>query len=276
LGQLSLGLLWLLGGRTADGERELLAALASFRALGERWGTAQALDWLAEAAGWRGEWNRANKLWAAALANFEQLGALEECVDVLCRRAGCLIRQGDLDAAAADYQHAAEQSAKAGRLITPPAVLLGLGEIARLRGDAHDAANRLGQALESAQAGDFGTEAVKARVLTALGRLADTAEEASRRHNEALAAARTSPLTSDLAIAAEGRADAALLIGADDRAALLLGVAVALRGTAVTGDVDVARIAGEARERLGVTAFADAFARGAAMSPDQALTVLHE
>jgi hypothetical protein len=44
-----------LGGRPADGERELLAVLAAFRALGERWGIAQALDSLALAASWRGE-----------------------------------------------------------------------------------------------------------------------------------------------------------------------------------------------------------------------------
>jgi predicted ATPase/DNA-binding SARP family transcriptional activator len=277
LGLLSFGILRLLSGQPAQGERDLLDVLARFRALGERWGTAQALDWLAQVASWRGEWARAHELWVETLAKFEELGAAEECVDVLCRRAGCLVRQGDPDAAAADYRQAADLTAKAGQSDMPPEISLGLGEIARLRGDTSDAANLLGQALESAQAGNFGTDATKARVLTALGRLAAASNrraEAPQRHREALAAARVSPLSSDVAVAAESQADAALLTGSAERAALLLGVAVALRGMAMTGDVDVARIAGATRELLGATAFAKAFAQGAAMSSEQALTAL--
>lgn len=275
--RLGTGLLRVLGGRTDEGERDLLEVLDVFRELGERWGSGQALDWLAQVAGWRGEWSRAHELWAAALAGFEQLGALEECVDVLCRRAACLVRQGDVDAAVADYRLATRRSTEAGRPGTPAAVHLGLGELARLAGDTREAANRLGQALESAHGGDFGTQATRARVLTALARLAATegrTAEARRGHQEALAAARTSPLTSDLADAAEGQADAALLTGSADRAALLLGAAVALRGTAVTGDRNVARTADSTRSLLGTTGFADAFARGAAMSHAEALTVL--
>ncbi|OHV38464.1 MULTISPECIES: BTAD domain-containing putative transcriptional regulator [Pseudofrankia] len=277
LGRLSHGLLKVLGGRPADGERELLDVLALFRALGERWGTAQALDWLAQVASWRGEWKRAHELWSQALELLEQLGALEEHADLLCGRAGCRVRQGDLDGASADYRRAVGLSAQAGQPGTPPAVQLGLGEIARLRGDTRAAGTWLSQALESAQSGDFGTESTVARALTALGRLAGSAGEpaqALRRHDEALAAARTSPLASVLADTAEGQAGAALLSGSDERAALLLGAAVALRGTAVAGDVDVTGIAREASERLGAAAFAEAFARGAAMTPEQALTAL--
>ena len=54
-----------------------------------------------------------------------------------------------------------------------------------------------------------------------------------------------------------------------ERAALLLGAAVALRGTAVTGDPDVARAAARDRARA-PPAFAAAYARGAAMTPDEA------
>ncbi|MFI6509976.1 ATP-binding protein [Streptosporangium sp. NPDC050855] len=55
LAGLGRALLRMLGGDPAGGERELAEVLARFRALGERWGTAQGLDWLALAAGWRGE-----------------------------------------------------------------------------------------------------------------------------------------------------------------------------------------------------------------------------
>jgi predicted ATPase/DNA-binding SARP family transcriptional activator len=261
LSELSVALMRLLCGRPTEGERGLLAVLARFRALGERWGTAQALDWLAQVAGWRGEWARAHVLWAESLAKFGELGAPEERVDVLCRRAGCLIRQGDLDAATADYRLAAALSVEAGHPHTPAAVDLGFGEIARLRGDLAEARRRFDAALPHANP--------EAGVLTALARLTG----AVHLHADALAAARASPLA-DLAAAAEGQADAALLTGSPARAALLLGAAVTVRGTTVAGDPDVARIARTASEALGSTGFAEAFARGAALSRDEALTVM--
>ncbi|KAA2261061.1 AfsR/SARP family transcriptional regulator [Solihabitans fulvus] len=270
LGLLSRGLHWLLGGRLADGERELRDVLARFRDLGDLWGTAQALDWLAHAAGWRGEWGSADELWSGALANFERLGAGEECVDVLCRRAECATRRGDLDGAAEDYRRAAELSASAGRAGAPPSVQLGLGELARRRGATREAAALLGGALESAQAGDFGSVGVRVRALVALGRLSGAAD----RFRDALVEARRSPLSSDLAVAVEGAADAALLTGRAERAAWLLGVAVALRGTTVAGQLDVARTAELASDLLGASASAEAFAMGAALTPDEALTSL--
>ncbi|MEO6085960.1 MAG: BTAD domain-containing putative transcriptional regulator [Umezawaea sp.] len=261
LGELSVALMRLLCGRPTEGERVLLAVLARFRALGERWGTAQALDWLAQVASWRGEWARAHVLWAESLAKFGELGAPEERVDVLCRRARCLIRQDDLDAAAADYRLAAALSVEAGHPHTPAAVDLGLGEIARLRGDPGEARRRFDAALPHANP--------KAGVLTALARLTG----AVHLHADALSAARASPLA-DLAAAADGQADAALLTGSPDRTALLLGAAVAIRGTTVAGDPDVARIARAASEALGSAGFAEAFARGAALLREEALTVL--
>jgi tetratricopeptide (TPR) repeat protein len=277
LALLSHALLRLFGGRPADGERELLHVLAHFRSLGERWGTAQALESLAMGAGWRGEWRRADERWAEALDAYTQLGAPEECVDVLCRRAECRGRQGDVAAAAADYRRAAVLSAEVGRPSDPPAVLLGLGEIARLSGDTREAAALLGRARAAPQEDGFGAGASHARVLTALGRLAAaTGEpaEAVRLHGQALAAARSSPFTAVLADAAEGQADAAVLNGSGERAALLLGAAAALRGTVLAGDADVARTASAARELVGATVFAEAYARGARMSEKGALTVL--
>ncbi len=285
LGRLSHGLLCVLSGRPADGERAMIDVLASFRALGERWGTAQALDWLAQVASWRGEWARARELWTEAMTLLEQLGALEEAADLLCHRAEGLVRQGDLDAAGAAYRRAAELTATAGHPGTPAAVQFGLGEIARLRGGAREAGNRLARALESTRTGDsgggFGSESTKVRILTALGRLAEMSgdpAEALRRHREALATAlavaRAFPFAAELAYAVEGQAGAALAANEAERAALLLGAAVAVRGMAVTGDADVARIAARARDLAGVATFADAYARGAAMTPEQALTLV--
>ena len=257
LNRLGRALLLVLGGCPADGERELVGVLASFRELGERWGSAQALDWLAEVAGWRGEWARAHELWVEALGHYERFGALEESVDVLRRRARCLLRQGDATSAAGDAERAATLAARAG-LPEPAALLVLRADLARLRGDLDGASVLLSRADDA-----------EITVLTARARVAGAAgdrESAARLHVRAVAVARERPLVSDLAAALEGRA------GTEDaeHAAHLLGLAVALRGTAVTGDPDVAAVAARARDEAGADRFAAAYARGAATPPDQA------
>jgi tetratricopeptide (TPR) repeat protein len=243
LNELSLAILRVLDGQPARGEASLREALTAFRDLGERWGMAQALDWLGEVASWRGEWDRARALWAESLAHYERFGALEECVDVLCRRADSLLRQGDLATAAADFRQAGELARRAGQP-PPPLALLGLGQLT--------------DALAATQ-DDFGGTPALSRVLTALGR-----------HEEAVAAARRSPFVSTLAGAVEGLAHST----PGERAAFLLGAAVALRGMAVTGDPMVAETAARATEELGKEAFAAAYADGARLTRAQALTEL--
>ncbi|GAA3419655.1 hypothetical protein [Streptosporangium vulgare] len=51
-------------------------------------------------------------------------------------------------------------------------------------------------------------------------------------------------------------------------------MAVALRGTAVAGDRDVARVTAGARDLAGAQAFASVYARGAAMRRDEVLAAL--
>jgi len=254
LSRLGGALLRVLGGRPADGERELVGVLAAFRALGERWGIAQALDWLAEVAGWRGEWARAHELWAEALGHYERFGALEECVEVLCRRARCLLRQGSASAAV-DAERAVTLAARAG-LPEPVALVVLRADLARLSGD-----------LDGAMAVLAGADGPDAAIVTARARVAEAVgdrETAARLHEQAVAAAREQPLVAELAAAVEG------LAGTAENAAFLLGLAVALRGTAVTGDPDVAAVAARARDEAGSEAFAAAYASGVATPPDQA------
>ncbi|WP_170247192.1 hypothetical protein [Nonomuraea zeae] len=49
---------------------------------------------------------------------------------------------------------------------------------------------------------------------------------------------------------------------------------MAVRGTAIAGDRDVARIAAAATRALGAAGFAAAYAKGASMSRDDALAAL--
>jgi predicted ATPase/DNA-binding SARP family transcriptional activator len=280
LSDLGEAMLLLQGGRPGDGETALRDVLAAFRKLGERWGIAQSLDGLAQAASWRGEWNRATTLWTECLDLLGLLGATEEIIDVWCKVAESRIRQGDLSAAQAAVDSAVHRSTAAGRPHEPMPVRLLSGELARLRGDTKQARRLLEHAHAAVPAAaGFGTDGLRSRLLTALARLAaadNDPQTARQLHGEALVAARHSPLDSDLADAAQGQADAAMLSMSFHRAALLLGVAVALRGIAATGDPDVARLAAASSEHIGAEAFASEFARGAALQRDQALTVLTE
>ncbi|WP_426511404.1 BTAD domain-containing putative transcriptional regulator [Dactylosporangium sp. McL0621] len=253
LQDLGMALLDVLGGH--PDEAGLLDVLAQFRALGERWGMAQGLDWLAHVASWHGDHALAHERWAAALTALDELGAVQEAADVLCRRGHDHVRQGDLAAAEADFRRATGS----------PAAELGLAEVARHRGDLSAAAVYLRRALDETRPGNPGTVYIRGSILTAHARLAEAGDrlaDAARMHEEAWSAAQLAPFAANLADVIEGRAGHAALTGAAAEAARLLGRAAALRGTAVASDPDVARTAVAATEALGADGFARAYADG--------------
>jgi tetratricopeptide (TPR) repeat protein len=309
LGRLSLALVALFNRSVVAAEQEMEHTLADFGTVGERWGKAQGLDWLAVIASWRGEWTRAMELWRQAIGLLEELGALEELADVLRRRADGHWRAGDTPAARADLARVRDLARRLGRPELMAAVQLPMGEIARFEGDLAEAGRLLEAALGASESGAFTAEGTRSHTLTALARLAAAKGDlvpAARLHRQALAAALKSPLSTDLADAAEGLAGHALLTdttdttedladrglrvggsearlrgdadgrteGRAERAALLLGVGVAIRGMAVAGDHDVARVAAAATRALGPERFAAAYARGVAMSREDALATL--
>ncbi|MFF6778516.1 BTAD domain-containing putative transcriptional regulator [Streptomyces sp. NPDC012637] len=102
------GHLALARGDAETAERTLTAALAEFRALGDRWGTATALEGLA------GLSPEPLPLLAEALGLFESLGVAEDIVDLLGRRAAVHEAAGDPVSAAADRTRAAETARRAG------------------------------------------------------------------------------------------------------------------------------------------------------------------
>ncbi|GAA0938128.1 BTAD domain-containing putative transcriptional regulator [Nonomuraea longicatena] len=318
---LGRALVRLLDGAVAEAEAELEQALSVFTTLGERWGTAQALEWLALIASWRGEWARAHHRWGRAVDLHAELGDSDEMADVLCRRAAGSMREGDLAAAESDLRRAAALTR--GRSAQVP---LWFGELARHRGEPERAREHLRAAL-AAKGSGYVVDGVKGLAALALGRLAEADGDliAARRHHRTARTLLTS--SADLAEVATGQAGLALLESATEstaesaaermavspaesgveriaespaegttegtakpgrperavnpgllkgaeHAALLLGVSVALRGTTVAGDRDTARVYASARQILGPTACAELFAQGAAMSGDEALTVL--
>jgi predicted ATPase/DNA-binding SARP family transcriptional activator len=261
-------------GELSAAEAEFETGLAAFRALGERWGMSAMMAELARLADWRGDRERARALADEALELFEQLGAAEDMADLLCLRAEGLVRDGDLAAARAEYERAAEAARRSGAPEKLATAHRGLAEVARLAGDIVEARRLLERALGECATGQFGADWARAHVHISLGRLAVAERDATmacRWHRQALALVLPWQILPVAAEAIEGLAGAAALEGAGERAALLLGVGVALRGTAVAGDPDVAQVAARAEELIGAAAFAAAYERGAALSHDAAL-----
>jgi DNA-binding SARP family transcriptional activator len=257
-------------------EEARLAAIEDFRELGERWGTAQALDGLATLADARGAAARALSLTDEALDLVDQLGAREELADMRCRRADRLLRAGDHAAAQADYEQAMTLARATGLPSVLAAARLGLGEIARLRGELAKAREWCELALDAC-ARDWTNTTVRATVHTTLGRLAEAdgnAAEAREHHHTAVAAALANRTMPALANAVEGLAGLSVLERDGARAALLLGIARTVRGEAGTDHPDRSRIVAACRDLI--ADYDAAFDQGAALGYDRAIALLTE
>jgi tetratricopeptide (TPR) repeat protein len=270
------GFLAMFGGRTADAEREFATALDGFRALGDRWAMAQTLDPLAELADWRGDQATSGAMLDKALALLDDLGAVEDMAVLLVRRATGLLRAGSLAAARADHERAVELAIQAGAPETMAAAYCGLGEITRIQGDLAESRRLFELALGRGATGWFVVRQARARALIGLGRLAEEegdADEARSWHGQALGLALDHHNYPAAATAVEGLAGVAVLERAGERAALLLGAATAVRGTALAGHPDVAQVTAGCEALIGTEAFAAAYRRGSALARDDALAM---
>jgi predicted ATPase/DNA-binding winged helix-turn-helix (wHTH) protein len=258
LTDLSLSFTGWFGGTDLDvAEAACVRARDGFRALGERWGLAQAVEALAVFVDARGELARSIELTDEALDLVGQLGAAEELADMRWRRAERLLRIGDLSAAEADFRTSAEL-ARTGRLpVTLMQARRGLGEVARTRGDLPAARHWQEFALREDGA-DWLSTSARARVLTALGRIAEAEgdfAEALRQHHAAIAAARDNRNAAGLADSIAGLAGA---VAPTDplRAARLLGIAQTLLGAPLVGDPDITSTASALAAALGANRYA--------------------
>ncbi|AOR35239.1 ATPase [Streptomyces fodineus] len=169
------------------GEQGLRTAAREFRALGERWGAALALDALAGLAAARGAHAEAAALLDEALGLAEELGALEDCADLLVNR-GDLTVTTDPDAARADYVRAAEYARRAGSEPTLAAARRGFADIALLDGDTATAREWYARALDGLDPHRVKGIGSRVRALAGLARIAQAdgdAEGAASRYREA-------------------------------------------------------------------------------------------
>ncbi|WP_051366427.1 BTAD domain-containing putative transcriptional regulator [Hamadaea tsunoensis] len=265
-------------GGTDAAEAALTLALEGFHATGDRWGTTNALDLLAELAAWRGDWPGTLALMSQAVDTAAELvTASATLTDLLCRRAKVRVLTGDLAAARADLDRAAATAARAGRRDVPE-LHQGLGDVARQQGDLAEAADQYAKALAGATVG-ADARFLRLKTLRGLGWIAaatDRPVEAARLHRTLLdeaAGHRNYLLAADAVI---GLAGVALLHGDGARAALLLGAARAVHGARLATDTDTALVMRAAEELIGPARYAAALAEGEAWSRDEALAAVRD
>ncbi|MFC3738270.1 BTAD domain-containing putative transcriptional regulator [Paractinoplanes deccanensis] len=171
----------------AAAEAEFAAALAGFRALGDRWGMMLAHAGLAEVATQRGDHAAALPPMAAAMRLAAELGSVIDEAELLRSRAEALLLAGDLDAATADFHRAAGLAGSCGAPELLAAAHLGLGRVALHRHD-HDTALQLcTTALHECPTGWYTADGIRMTILVTLGRIAAATgdpAEAERRYRQ--------------------------------------------------------------------------------------------
>ncbi|MCT9933441.1 tetratricopeptide repeat protein [Planotetraspora sp. A-T 1434] len=286
--ELSWGYPQFAAGDFAQAERQFAMAADVFRSLGDRWGTAFALDALATVADICGDATRAITLIDEALTLTEELGAVEDLPDLLVNRGdyrsrggsarvdmgGGDVDGGDLAGARADYEKAAEIARRAGSLTYLAAALRGLGDIARQEGDLPEAARLYEEALERFDPHWVKSVGNRAGALIGLGKVAEASgdlAEARDRYRQAVEVVVTVGPLPGSARAVEALAGVALAEGDAVSAAELLGAATALRGVATGSDPEAARVAAAAQAILGESPYGEAYRKGMRLAPEDAL-----
>jgi tetratricopeptide (TPR) repeat protein len=255
-----------------DGIEEIFSgALAAFRELGERWGLSLTLTGMAEVALWKGEPEKAKCYIEEALGYSLDFGSNDDSSFLRIRLAHAYTAVGDEVRARAELDAAMRGARRRSAPEDMAFVCFTLGELARRDGDLTEARGHLEDAIGYLTQG--GPPQFGAMIHSQLGlvhALEDDTATALIRHTEALRLARSvhdSPAIGQVLV---GFADLAHRTGDPERAATLLGAAVAVRGMEDKSLGDPPRIERAVREEIGDARFDEAYARGRAMDAESA------
>ncbi|MFC3449424.1 BTAD domain-containing putative transcriptional regulator [Amycolatopsis speibonae] len=258
------GLRALMRGELETAERFLRLGAEAFRKLGERWGLSMALDHLSQILVWTDRQTEALEMMTEALRLMRELGASDDNADLLCRRGGSKLLHGDAAGARADFELAVEIARRSGMPESRACGYIGLAFLARHEGDLPSARALSELALAECPGGSFAAEGVRAGAMISLGWVAAAeghVDEGEELHRQALLSADQWHDSTTVACAVEGLAGVALRRDDPERAALLIGAAVTIRGTPFAVDLDAALLRTSARKRLG-DGFDRAYRRG--------------
>jgi tetratricopeptide (TPR) repeat protein len=269
-------------GDAATVDRDAQQSLTMFRELGDRWGQLQAIEWLGAAAAATRDFARADRLHRDGLRMAEDLGLWPQAADALSWLGRSALHSGDVAQARELLERAmrlaAEQSYQPGQVFAE----LGLGQTARQEGKLDAAETHVRNVLHTSQR--IGSEPDVARTISwsELGFIAEQRGDQDAAHSWHLRCLTAAQQLGDpLAVAQAliGLAGARALGGQPDQAARLLGAADAASWPHDTsrppGDgADLTRITAVTRQALGEAAFADEYARGRRLRPQQVASLL--
>ncbi|MDA3624772.1 BTAD domain-containing putative transcriptional regulator [Saccharopolyspora sp. WRP15-2] len=228
-------------GNPGAAEKDMLAALAEFRAIGDRWGTASTIHSLADLRSRRGDHEGAIEALQESAATLRELRSTDDLVSTKARVGLELLRAGDAEGAEAELLRADEL----GRNVFPHhriGALSGLVEVARFAGNHAEAWKYLAEMREIISDANMTphplrqlAEICEARLCAAEGRF-DAARAALARALVLGMDIRDMPMTAGIA---EQVACLEFTQERPESAARLLGIAIALRGQLDEGDPEV-------------------------------------
>jgi len=250
-----------------------------FAELGDRWGMAITLSALGGVHMMDGDVSAALEAFEESMAMLTQLRAGDDVAEQLMRLAMARARSGDMAGARRDTTLALEKAEERRSPMMVSFARFGFGELDRLEGDLIGARRHFMAALEGLDRSPHGPRQVGAVVHTSLAHL-DVAEDAfasaeTRLHTalELAVSVRDMPIA---AIVGVGLAELALARDDPQRAAVLLGASVALRGAEDRSNIDAIRIAAGVANALDPAVYDAAYARGLALSREEVLGLLAE
>jgi predicted ATPase len=262
-----------LAGARRDGEESWVL----FAEVGDRWGQVRSADLFGVLAEIEGDYDQAHALHTEGLLLAEELGLWPVVSQQLARLGRLAMLAADCPAALVLHERALrlarEQAFEPGISFAK----IGLGMIARRQGRPQAAEAQLAEVLDAHRLAGFhpGIAFIQAE-LGFVAELRGDQEAARARHLEGLRSAQVSGDPRAIALALEGLAGTAALVGHHHQAGWLLGAAGAARRSvdrplppAERSDVD--RISSAVREALGETAYNAALGHGAAAGVDAVL-----
>ncbi|GAA1757341.1 BTAD domain-containing putative transcriptional regulator [Nonomuraea bangladeshensis] len=264
-------------GDMAGSREDLLSACAHLRVAGERWGLSMALTVLAEAHAVFGEFDAALAAMAEAMTLLRELDPEAGLLHQQGWRAQIRVRQGDVERARAEFRAMLEPDGVEPSEHDLAFAHLGLGDLARMEGELGAAGRSYERAAALLEESASVAPQLRALVLIGQAHLAvarGALEEAAGRVAEAVELTllvRDMPVLARAAVAVAELREAQ---GAPERAATLTGAAERLRGAPDAALPDVARLTSRLRARLGAARYAAAHARGRALPPAEAVSLV--
>jgi predicted ATPase/DNA-binding SARP family transcriptional activator len=265
-------------------ERDARRGAELFGELGDDWGVLQATDWLIGLADLTGDHPEAARLSRDGLRMAEELGLWPDVAGRLAWLAWISVQAGDYPAAQEHAERARRLSAEQGQRSGEVFAAISLAFAARRGGKADLAEEHLRWLLASArkQQSDGGLPPYLPMVLVELGLLVGHRGDlgtALAWHREGFDASRELGSAPGMAWALVGMADALARDGRPDPAARLLGAADSARRAAgqsmsASDRDELARVTAAVEAAVGASGYAELFAQGGGLTPEQARSLV--